>query len=231
MSNGVGLRQVGEFIQQRPIIRAIPNPLDKSTIVSIYPKDWEDRKETTQPYLFKVKGGTIDEPGLTLIKAATYTRDDDAEKPLQEIPISSIQMCESIIKDYCGSLLGATIGVAQPGMFFIPGEITTKDVKTKYTSDLIEAEKRQNQWFDNLVKLADSLWSKGGQNPLMIWSEMKFAAEQLGIDREWLRNYQHNEMVKCFACGSLRNPEYPICANCKNVDMTHPRAKDIKFAV
>lgn len=228
--NNVGLRQVGEFTQQRPIVRAIPNPLDKSTIVSIYPKDWEDTKETTQPSLFKIKGGTFDEPGLTLIKAATYTQDVDSEKPLQEIPISSIQMCESIIRDYCIGLLGASVGTAQPGLFFVPGEISVKDVKTKYTFDLIKAKERQDQWFDNLIKLADSLWSRGGQNPLMIWGEMKFAAEQLHVDRDWVKNYQHNEKVKCFACGSLRNPDYPICPTCKNIDNTHPRARDIKIS-
>lgn len=226
----LGFRQVGEFTTQRPIARAIVNPLDKSTIVSIYPKDWDDVKETITPREFQVKGGTFDEPGLTIIKGAVYTRDDDADKPLQEIPVSSIQVCESLIRDYCVGLLGATVGSAQPGMFFVPGEITVKDVKTKFTADLVKAKERQDKWFENLVMIADSLWARGNQNPLMIWDEMRLAARTLGVTREWLSNYTPQELVKCFACGSMRNPLYPICPSCKNVDMTHERAKDIKIA-
>jgi hypothetical protein len=47
------------------------------------------------------------------------------------------------------------------------------------------------------------------------------AARELGLDnRPWLKLDVQVDMVRCFACGSLRNPEFPICATCKNIDMT-----------
>jgi uncharacterized OB-fold protein len=38
------------------------------------------------------------------------------------------------------------------------------------------------------------------------------------------------ELIRCNACGNLRNPQYPVCPTCKNVDMSHPLAKELKFA-
>lgn len=231
MSGFAGFRQVGEFGQQRPIIRAVPNPRDVSTIVCIYPKDWSDRKETLQPNEFHVKGGTFEEPGLTTIKTATYTQDNDPDKPLQEILLSSIQVSESIIRDYCIGLLGVSIGTAQPGMFFVPGEIKKIDeIKKNYFNDLLAAKLRQDKWFQSLIKIADALWSRSDGNPMMIWDEMRFAAEQLGVEREWVRQYSYIEKVRCFACGAQRDPRYPICPSCKTIDMSHEKAKDIVTA-
>jgi hypothetical protein len=229
-SPSVGMRQVGEFMQPRQMIRSVRNPMDKATIVSIYPKDIRDSKETIQPGKFHVPGGNMDKPSITVVGASSWWNDRDADLPLLEIPVSAVQIAESIIVDYCNGFLAASIGDAMPGLFYIAGELSLEDVKRKYSVELVNAKFRQDKWYNILVKLGDSLWARSNGNPLAIWDEMRLAARELGRDKPWLKDFQAKEMVRCFACGALRDPDFPICSNCKNVDMEHPRAKDIRIA-
>lgn len=230
MSSPLGARQVGEFMQPRTLIRSVRNPMDKATIVSIYPRDVNDVKETIQPGRFHLPAGTMKEPSITVVGPSSWWRDVDVDQPLLEIPVSAVQIAESIITDYCNGYLAVSIGDAMPGLFYMPGEFSLKEVKDKYSLNLAQAKLRQDKWFGTLIRLADSLWARSNGNPLVIWDEMRLAARELGRDKPWLKDFQYQEMVKCFACGALRNPEFPICSNCKNVDMTHPRAGEIKIA-
>jgi uncharacterized OB-fold protein len=45
------------------------------------------------------------------------------------------------------------------------------------------------------------------------------AARELNlVNKEWLKDAEIVELVRCKACGHLKNPLYPICPNCKSVD-------------
>jgi hypothetical protein len=226
----VGVRQVGEFILPRPMIRSVRNPLDKATIISIFPREITEVKETIEPRTFHIEPGTFKNPSLTVVGSASWWRDVDADQPLLEIPISAVQVAHSVITDFCNGMLGCDMVTALPGLFYVPGELGRDEILTKYKLKMVEVQSKQNKWFDNLIKLADSLWARSNGNPLVIWDEMRLAAQERGAEKVWIKDFQLNELVKCFACGSLRNPEFPICSVCKNVDTTHPRAKDIKIA-
>lgn len=230
MSN-VGARQVGEFIPNRPMIRSVRNPMDKATIVSIYPKPIDDEKVTIQPSKFHLPAGKYNDPSITIVGTSSWWRDIDVEQPLLEIPVSAVQIAQSIIVDYCNGFLGCEIGVQGPGLFFMPGEFTKEQVLKDYKLKLAEAKTKQDAWFRVLIRLANSLWARSGGNPLVIWDEMRLAARELGQDAmPWLKLDVQMQMIPCFACGTLRNPEFPMCPNCKNVDQSHPRAKEIKLA-
>jgi len=232
MSGLEGFRQVGEFGRPRQMIRTIRNPLDKATIVSIYPKEINEVKETLFPGKFHVPLGRYSNPSVSVIGPSSWWRDVDVEQPLLEIPVSSVQIAQSIIVDYCNGFLGCNMADLMPGLFFIPGEFTVAQIKKDYSIKLAEAKFKQDAWFAVLIRLANSLWARSNGNPLVIWDEMRMAARELGKeDVPWLKMDVQMQLVKCFACGSLRDPAYPICPSCKNVDMTHPRAKDIKIAV
>jgi len=227
----VGMRQVGEFIPQRPMIRTVRNPLDQATIVSIFPKDIYEEKVTVFPGKFTVPAGTIKEPAIVVVGSSSWWRDIDIDQPMLEIPISAVVIANSVITDYSNGLLGCDMGSAMPGLFFIPGEISKAKVLMEYKMKLAEAKIKQDNWYRILIKLADSLWARTNGNPLTIWDDMRLAARELGLDtKPWVKDYTQIENVKCFACGSLRNPEFPICAVCKNIDSTHPRASEIKIA-
>jgi lipopolysaccharide biosynthesis regulator YciM len=83
-----------------------------------------------------------------------------------------------------------------------------------------------------LVKMTDTLWSRTNGNPLVVSDDARLAAKELALtNKDWMMDFQAVQNVRCTACGSLRNPLYPICPTCKSVDQTHPSAKDLKFAV
>ena len=233
MSNGaVGARQVGEFPNMdRKVVRSRKNPIDKCTIVSIFPKAIKEVKPAVEPGIFDIPAGTFDIPGISIVGGSSWWKDINEDQPLLEIPVSSPQVAEAVINDYCRGLLAYRPGTQQPGLFFVLGPKTVADVKREFAIMLKEAKQKQDAWFLELIRIADSLWARSNGNPLAIHNDMRLAAEQLSIsDKPWMQDFKAMQMVNCKYCGALKNPEYPVCGSCRAVDMTHPLAKEIKFA-
>lgn len=214
--------QVGEFpgLEQRNrrTIRAPVNPLDKSTIVSIYPKQISERKATIQPGFFEIPPGKFDNPASLVVGPSSWWREVDENQPLLEIPVSSIQIADSIVRDYCNGLLGCNMGDQMPGLFYVPGEFTIETLKKEHMPLFMKAQAAQKKWFLELVKIADILWSRSNGNPLSISDDARLACKELNIqNKPWLGDMQTAELVRCIACGNLRNPQFPICAVCKAI--------------
>lgn len=220
---------------RRRTIRAATNPMDKSTIVSIYPKRIEERKYTIDPGLFVIQPGTYDAPALLVVEPSSWWKEIDEHQPLLEIGHSSVVVAESVIRDYCNGIVGCDMGDNMPGLFFIPGAFTEKTIKNYKNEDetvtfqmlLDETNRKQRIWFHTLVRMADSLWARSGGNPNSVSDDMKLAARELSlISREWYKDNIAMELVRCKACGHLRNPQFPICPNCRVVDNPE-RAKEL----
>lgn len=226
---------VGEFpglkeLRRRPV-RAPINPMDKSTIVSIYPKEIDERKVTIEPGRFIIPPGSITNPSVLVVGPSSWFREIDDEQPIIEIPVSSILVAESVVRDYANGLLGCDMGGKMPGLFYIPGAFTADKVKREFSESLKIAETKQKNFYLELVHIADANWAQSNGNPRSINEDMRLAAKELGLEsKDWLKNFQMVAMERCFACGSLRNPEYPVCATCKAIDPSHPKAATIKFA-
>lgn len=208
------------------------NPLDKSTIVSIYPRQINENILGVFPGRFEIPAGSKENPGLLVVGTSSWWKDIGEEQPLLEIPVHSVAIAESIVKDYTKGLLGANPDDAGPGIFYIPGEHKLADIKSNYAHLLDLAEKRQRKWFGNLVKIADTLWSRSNNNPLAISNDARLAAEYLNLkDKPWLQDFRTIEQVPCKACGFMVNPAFPVCGNCKAI-VNPEKAKELglKFA-
>lgn len=212
---------IGAFPMQdrnRRTIRGDVNPLDKSTIVSIYPKEVPSLNHTLFPGRFLVEPGSYEKPSLLVVGSSSWWKELEEDQPLLEIPVSSILVANSIIVDFCNGLLACNMSDLMPGMFFVPGEHTLVEIKAKHKAKLDKANENQKRYFMELVKQADTLWSRSNGNPLAISDDMRIAARELGIAaKEWLADFQHVEMIRCVACGAMRNPQYPICGACHSV--------------
>jgi hypothetical protein len=231
-ANLMGHRQVGEFSTPRQLIRSVKNPVDKSTVVSIYPREIKEYKPTIEPGRFHIAPGDLKNPAILVVGSSSWWKDIDIDQPMLEIPVNSVQIAHSIINDYCNGLVGCNMNDAMPGMFFIPGEKSLEEIKTKYSLELSKAALKQTNWYKILVKLADALWSRTNGNPLSVSEEMKLAARSLNLnEKPWLRDFQIIEKVPCVACGSLKDPAFPVCPVCKAIDSNHPMAKELKFAI
>ena len=215
---------------KRRTIRAPVNPLDKSTVVSIFPKHIIEKKVTIQPGVFEIMPGSPESPAILIVGPSSWWKEIDENQPLLEIPHSSIVVADSVVKDYCNGLIAFDMGENMPGLFFVPGskqamsknetdeQVTLAWIKKEHKDKLEAAEVRQRNWYTALVRMADALWSRSNGNPLAISDDMKLAARTLNlVNKEWLKDSQTMDLVRCLACGFLKNPLYPICSNCKAI--------------
>jgi len=230
------MEAVGEFPAinnpLRRTIRAPVNPLDQSTVVSIYPKHIVERKITIQPGVFEIMPGSLKNPSLLIVGPSSWWREVSETEPLLEITNSSIQVADSIVRDYCNGLFACDMATRMPGLFFLPGIWTVEKLKNEHPKLLVAALEKQKAFFLELVKMADVLWTRTQGNPLAISEDAKMAARELNIEnKEWLGDIRTSELVRCVACGSLRNSQFPICPTCKAVaDPELAKKLNIAFA-
>lgn len=218
-------------LRRRPV-KAPANPLDKSTVVSIYPRDIDEIKPTIEPGRFRIPAGSYEKPSLLVVGPSSWWKEFDENQPLVEIPQHSVQIAESIVNDYCRGILGCDMGELMPGLFWVPGEVDAVSLVVKHKDLLDNAYRKQRNWYTFLVKMADSLWARTNGNPLTIGDDMRMAAQALNlVNKEWLKDQQVSELVRCIACGHLKNPAYPICSNCKAIsDPEKAKALGLVFA-
>jgi|SRR5215471_5606974 len=232
---------------KRRTIRGPVNPLDKATIVSICPKRLHDKKWTLNPGEWTIEPGTFDNPSILTVGPSSWWRDIDEETPILEIPVPAITIAQSVVTDYCNGMIGCDMETRRPGWFYIlgckfktePGKEEEPDekatiawIKTDFKKQLEVARDKQKAWYFELIKQGDAMWARSNGNPLALSDDMRLAAREAGVadTKDWMKDFRAVEMVRCKACGALKNPAYPICATCRNVDMSHPGAKDLKFA-
>jgi hypothetical protein len=214
-------------------IRAPVNPLDKSTIVSIFPIDLYETKVTLQPARYILPKGSFEKPSLLIVTAASWWRELDDEQPLLEIPVSSIQVADSIVRDYCNSTFMCDMNERMPGLFFVPGALDVDRLKKEHQKLLLDAQRKQNEWYKALVHMADVMWSRTNGNPLSVSDTQRMAANELGQkNKPWMTNFTTEiSLSNCPACGTLVNTRYPMCQNCKTVINEEQFKKlNLKFA-
>lgn len=216
------------FDLNKQTTRGPVNPLDKSTVISIFPKHIREVKHTIQPGVFEINPGTYENPSALVVGPSSWWKELDNNQPLLEIPISSIQIANSVVNDYCNGILGCNMADIMPGIFYLPGEWTVERVKKEHKSLLDDYAAKQRGWYQTLIKLADTLWARTNGNPLTISDDMRLAARELNLSggKEWTKDSQTMELVRCKACGALKNPLFPICSTCKAID-DPARAKEL----
>lgn len=217
----------------KPAVRATPNPFDKSTIISIWPKPIYENKITLSPGEFEIPAGSYENPAVVIVGPSSWWREVNEQEPLLEISVPSSVIADSLCRDWMNGMLGCDMVTAKPGLIWLPHEVKLDVIKKEHKGVLDKAKEQQDNYFRNLVKLADSLWARTNGNPLAIHEDAKMAAKYLNEERDWL-NYSPQyapKVVRCVACGSQRNPDFPVCPTCKAVVDHELAAKlKIKFA-
>jgi len=219
--------------ERRRTIKAPVNPLDKCTIISIFPFAVKEVQYTTSPSVYNIPVGSLANPAVLVVGPASWWREVDPQQPLIEIVNSSIQVADAVVKNYCSGLLECEMGNQQPGLFYVEGVCGPAKMKEpEMQARLKHADILQRNWYTALIRHADMLWARTNGNPISISNDMRRAAEELGIlDKPWMQDFSSIQMVKCIACGSLRNPEFPVCPTCKAVsDPEKAKKLGITFA-
>lgn len=216
-------------------VRAPVNPLDLSTIFSIFPKEIREAKNTISPGRFYIPAGTYAKPSVLVIGPSSWWKYIDENQPILEIPQSSIQVADSIVKDWTNGMVGCNMTTSMPGVFWLPGEIKVEELKSnlKYAQALALAKSRQDAYWNALIKYADTFWARTNGSPLCISDEMRIAAKELGLEdnKDWMKDFSQLARVNCIACGTPVRPGYPVCATCGAVtDNEQAKRLGIVFA-
>ena len=67
----VGISDTFNVFSKRRTVRATPNPMDKSTVVSIYPKELNEIKPTIMPGRFRLEPGTYEKPSILVVGSSS----------------------------------------------------------------------------------------------------------------------------------------------------------------
>lgn len=217
---------------KRQAIRTPVNPMDRSTIVSIFPVKIDEIKHTIFPGRFVIEPGTYEIPAILVVGSSSWWKESDPDQPLLEVPQGSTQIADSVVIDYANGLYCCDMGENRPGLFWIPGGLgleqgedvdqvdikkARKELKENYQHLLDLALQKQRNWYAELVKAADAMWARSDHNPRCISGFMRIAADDLGLDKDWARDSVTMLKEKCPACGELRDANYPICQFCHTI--------------
>ena len=229
--------QVGGFpgmtSQLTRTVRAEVNPMDKSTVVSIFPKEVRVTNNTISPGRFYIPAASFKEPKVLVVGPSSWWKHVDENQPILEIPQSSVLIAESIVRDHCNGLVGCNMSNSMPGIFWVPGEFDEKTIVAKHSAKILLAQQKQNIFWKALVQFADTFWARTNGSPLCISEEMRIAAKELGLQdqKDWMKDFSMLARTNCQACGSPVKPGYPVCATCHAiVDAELATKLGIKFS-
>jgi hypothetical protein len=216
----------------RRLHRAPVNEQDKTTIVSIFPRPVHSLNFTIFPGDFVVPAGSYDKPGILVVGPSSWWKDmEDLSQDPFEVTVGSLSVANSIVKDWMGGLFGCDMQGSAPGVFYLNGELNLITIKKDHKGALDLALAKQRKYYQTLVEYADSLWVRSQGNPKSISDDMRLAAQELQVkDKPWMKDFTNFSLQECPACGQLRNPNYPVCPNCKAViDKEKAKALGLAF--
>jgi hypothetical protein len=201
---------------------------DKCTVVSIvpFPIDMEE-KPGVCPGRFSISASVNGVPEVLVVgkSIAQVILPGDRPPLVVEIPPSAI--ARSIVEDYLMSQLAASPD-AGPGITWFPGELTSRDVTTKYSAALLQLRDKQKRWFVRLVEIADTDWARY-KSHRVIADFQRFACKELGLTRDWLVTVEPQSPIQCPACKTTLPADTVICPACRCV-LDAEKYKTMKFA-
>jgi len=223
-------------IGKRVLYQLPRNPMDKCTIVSVFPKEIVEDKPTIFPGHFVIPAATKGDFSLTVIEGSSYYQASVIEHmPPTEIQVNSAALAKAIIDDYLSATWLASKGVRGPGVFWIPGAHTRanilayKDDTGRSFKELKDAaENQQRIWFALIMDFADEAWARTNGNPKGIPEDARIAAEYLGVSstKPWMENTISTILEHCPSCGEMINLSYPTCKHCHAI-VNKDKAKEL----
>jgi len=205
-------------------IQLLPkNPMDKTTIVSIYPRQVVDTKPTLFPSRFVIPAALQGDFSILIVEGASYFIPSPVERqPPTEVQVNSMMLAESILHDSIPTMNLVQQG-ARPGLFAIPGEWTKKTIISyihadgRSFHDLLETAKEwQKNYWVAVMNEADGFWAKSNGDPKVIPDDARIAAKFLGLEKvkPWMSTTVASELIPCIACGTMINNNVPVCKEC-----------------
>lgn len=201
------------------------------TVVSLVPFEITEYKPGLIPGTFIVPASDGDTPAILHVRAAKHNVYLDSDRGSLPIRDAADEVANSIVRDFVDGQLGRKDG-AQPGIFWVPGSWSTKEVQEKFAHEITQAKIAQKRWFIEICQIADNDWNRYHQHNVISDFQRK-AAELLGYKREeheWMSPATHNQgNIRCPNCTTLLHPEVAFCPSCKCI-INKEKYQTLEFA-
>jgi hypothetical protein len=212
-----------EIAQKRQIPKERLNRKYACTVVNLLPRELFEDKPHLLPNTFLIppatfRDGKFEIAVLHVTEAIHYVPNPliDEGKPGSSFRVVTPpnELARSLVDDYKSGNICLS-PEAEPGLFWVEGLLTAEEIKELHEDEIREADRKQRNWFRNLVALADADWEKN-HNRLAVSDLQRLAARCLGINKDWVEMEQM-ETVRCPFC-TISIPTSAIkCPNCKEV--------------
>lgn len=207
-------------------------PMVPCTIVSLLPYPLNEDKPIDHGSFHMAPAAKDDFEILVIGDKIEFTRNFyvSFDRGNLKLPVDPEEVARAIVEDH----LRATVQTgpdARPGLFYLPGILTKEEVKSKHKVILDKARKEQNNWYGKLVKAADDTWQRYRRHN-MITDQHRYAANALGLKREWAEEMKAENTVQCVYCTSLISDSALVCPVCRlpqqgAINRLEPKARDV----
>lgn len=189
-----------EQVEAAPKVESL---LSNSTVVSLLPYPLKENKPAIIPGYFQIPASRNGIPSVLQVGDSIHWLESpfggNPPPPPIKMTHSSREIAKALVNDFIEAQL-AIESDCMPGIFWVEGHYTSKEITEHHKTRLKEATDRQFRWFSALVRIADDDWAKYGQHKF-ISDLQRYAARDLKLNREWLTTLQSEIQVKCPLCG------------------------------
>jgi hypothetical protein len=199
-------------------------------VVSIVPFKISETKPGLVPPLYEIEASVKGEPQILVIGTAIHYVYIDETRGSLQVRDSSAEVARSIVEDYSSAQLEIGDGI-YPGLFWIPGEYSAKEIITKFPDQLAAAKIAQHRWFLKLTQLADKDWNRYHQHNV-ISDFQRRAAEIIGLSadqHDWMNQATTLNSTTCPACNALVKIDAVVCSTCRCI-LNPEKHKTLSFA-
>jgi hypothetical protein len=195
-----------------------------ATVVSLFPEEISEAKPGLYPGYFVIPAAPIDGLSFLPVGDSVYYQETKNDQQTQ-VRVAYDTVAESIVGDFQRGHIGRIPDVAEPGVFWIPGQyVDEQSIRNLFGPTILKAEQMQLKWFEELVKIADDTWSRTNRHSSVSHLQ-RMAAQRLAISRPWVLRTGESDNT-CPYCKS----EVPFgaikCPTCREViDM--PRYREM----
>lgn len=192
----------------------------KATVISLFPLPINEHKPGLYPGYFSIPAAELGDISFLVVGDSVYHTETRNDQVLT-VKTQFITIADSIVNDFQQSHLGRILSedpeeAAEPGLFWVYGSFRTREqVWQKYEDEIRRAEHKQNNWFKQLVQIADDTFSRTGRTSSASQLQ-RLAAQRLGVQRPWVIRTGDSKNT-CPFC-KFEMPFGAIkCPNCREV--------------
>lgn len=192
-----------------------------ATIVSVCNYPIREVKVGISPNVFAIPAAPFGGVSVLHVEDGTFFIYVDSNRGSIRSITPSLRFAKSIVEDYCNAQLLKNSDQG-PGLFYVPGALTAKEVEEKYGNLVKEARAQHTLWAKALIALADDNWNVN-QKRSAVSDRSRDAANFLKLERPWISvipviaPVENIVFKSCPVCYENVHPEAIVCRSCKSV--------------